>query len=77
MENKITRHIAERLLKSYFPNKKAMSQMLDIPYRSLLRFFNGQSYPREAQRIMNAIAYYCMKHRIPLEELFADFVPIS
>jgi len=53
-----------------------MAQTLGIPYRSLLRVFNEQSYPGDVQRTMNAIAAYCMEQRIPPEELFAGCVPI-
>ncbi len=77
MVNKITLHMANHLLRNYFTNKKALAQELEIPYRSLLRVFNEQSYPGDVQRTMNAIATYCMEQRIPLEELFAGFVSIS
>lgn len=72
----IAQHIAKYLLKHCFPNKKTMAQTLGIPYRSLLRIFNEQSYPGDVQRTMNAIATYCMEKRIPPEELFASFIPI-
>ncbi len=77
MVSKVTIHMANHLLRNYFTNKKALAQELEIPYRSLLRIFNEQSYPGDVQRTMNAIATYCMEKRIPPEELFADFVPIS
>ncbi len=73
----IARHIAKYLLKHYFPNRKTMAQTLGIPYRSLLRVFNEQSYPGDVQRTMNAIAICCMEKRIPPEDLFAGFVSIS
>lgn len=73
----IAQHIAKYLLKHYFPNKKIMAQTLGIPYRSLLRIFNEQSYPGDAQRTMNAIATYCMEQRLPSDELFAGCVPLS
>lgn len=76
MENKITRHMAKCVLKNFL-NKKDMAQTLGIPYRSLLRVLNEQSYPGDVQRTMNAIATYCMEQRIPPEELFAGCVPIS
>ncbi len=47
-------------VRNYFINKKAMARKLEIPYRSLLRVFNGYSYPGDIQRTMNAIATYCM-----------------
>ena len=69
--------MANHLLRNYFANKKALAQELEIPYHSMLRVFNDQSHPGDVQRTMNAIAAYCMEQRIPPEELFADFVPIS
>ena len=69
--------MVRHLLNHYFLNKKAMAHALGIPYRTLLRIFNDQSYPGDVQRTMNAIATYCMEQRIPPEELFADCVPIS
>jgi len=77
MLNQITLHMANHLLRNYFTNKKAMAQKLEIPYCSLLRIFNEQSYPGDVQRTMNAIATYCMEQRIPPEELFAGCVPLS
>ncbi len=69
--------MANHLLRNYFTNKKALAQELEIPYRLLLRVFNEQSYPGDAQQTMNAIATYCMEKRIPTEEIFASFTPIS
>lgn len=76
MGSEVTRHIADRLLRNHFANKKSMAQRLEIPYHALLRPLRGQSYPKETQRIMNAITAYCMEQHIPPEELFAGFLPI-
>lgn len=76
-ESNFTQHMARHLLNHYFLNKKVMAKTLGIPYRTLLRIFNGQSYPGDVQRTMNAIATYCMRHSIPPEELFAGCVPLS
>lgn len=77
IQQKFTLHCAQRIYELDFTSKKAMSQALDIPYRSLLRVFNSQSYPGDVQRTMNAIATYCMEQRIPPEELFAGCIPIT
>ncbi len=77
MEYQVVFSLSKYLLKRDFRSKRIMAQTLGIPYRSLLRIFNEQSYPGDVQRTMNAIATYCMEQRIPPEELFADFVPIS
>ncbi len=66
MLNQITLHMANHLLRNYFTNKKAMARKLEIPYRSLLRVFNEQSYPGDVQRTMNAIATYYMEQRMQL-----------
>lgn len=64
----IAQHIAKYLLKHHFPNRKIMAQTLGIPYRSLLRIFNEQSYPGDVQRTMNAIATYCILLRFCIEK---------
>lgn len=77
MEYQVVLSLSKYLLKSHFQSKRMMAQTLGIPYRSLLRIFNEQSYPGDVQRTMNAIATYCMRHSIPSEELFAGCVPLS
>lgn len=77
MEYQVVFSLSTYLLKRSFRFKRIMAQTLGIPYRSLLRVFNDQSSPGDVQRTMNAIAAYCMEQRIPPEELFADFVPVS
>lgn len=77
MEYQVVFSLSKHLLKRDFRSKRIMAQRLGIPYRSLLRVFNEQSYPGDVQRTMNAIATYCMEQRIPPEELFAGCISIS
>lgn len=75
MEEKVTQHCARRLLELCFSCKKDMADALNVSYRALLRLFNGNNFPGDTQRIMNAIAQYCMEKHIPPEELFEGFAP--
>ena len=76
MESKVTLYLAQYLLRYYFHSKREMARALNIPYRSLLRLFNGQNSSCDTQRIMNGIACHCLMKRIPHEELFKDISPI-
>ena len=77
MESALVHHMAKHLLDTRFSSVKEMSEVIDVPYRALLRLFHHENSPRDTQKIMNAIAAYGMKEKIPPETLFKGFCLIG
>ena len=77
MESALALHMAQQLLDTRFSSVKEMATVIDVPYRALLRLFRHENSPRDAQKIMNAIATYGMKEKIPPETLFKGFCLIQ
>lgn len=73
LESKLTLYLARYFLERDFRSKRDMAAKLHIPYRALLRLFQGQSTGHDTQRVMNGIAIYCIVAQIPLDELFREF----
>ncbi len=73
LENKLTLYLARYFLKRDFRSKRDMAAKLHIPYRALLRLFQGQSSGHDTQQVMNGIAAYCVIAQIPLNDLFREF----
>lgn len=77
MESALVHHMAKYLLDARFSSVKEMAAGVDVPYRALLRVFHHVDSPRDTQMIMNAIAAYCLRERIPPETLFKGFCLIG
>ena len=77
MESALVHHMAKHLLDTRFSSAKEMASSIDVPYKALRRLFHHENSPRDTQKIMNAIAAYCMKERIPPETLYKGFCLIE
>ncbi len=73
LESKMTLYLAQYFLERDFRSKRDMAVKLHIPYRALLRLFQGQCTAHDAQQVMNGIAAYCISTQVPLDELFREF----
>ena len=56
-------------------SKKELAIELNIPYRALLRLYNGKQSENDVVTIMSGIALYCLRERIPPDTLFHGFAP--
>lgn len=75
MASRLTLHLAEQLLNGEALSKKELAIELNIPYRALLRLYNGKQSENDVITIMSGIAMYCLRKRIPPHTLFHGFAP--
>jgi len=75
MASRLTLHLAEQLLNGEALSKKELAIELNIPYRALLRLYNGKQSENDVVTIMSGIAIYCLRERIPPDNLFHEFAP--
>ena len=68
-------HIINFIGGSYSYTKKELALELNIPYRALLRLYNGKQSENDVVAIMSGIALYCLRERIPPDTLFHGFAP--
>lgn len=68
-------HIINFIGGSYSYSKKELAIELNIPYRALLRLYNGKQSENDVVTIMSGIALYCLRERIPTDTLFHGFAP--
>ena len=73
IQDRLALHMADHILCDHFISKKAMATQLNIPYRSLLRLYQGKQSEHDVLLIFDGIARYCLKEHIPPVELFHGF----
>ena len=73
MQAELATYCARHLLNSGFQSKRAMANVLNMPYRVLLKVCGGNGSSKDIILVMSVIIRYCIRNRIHIDEILPEF----